>query len=76
MEKVIIIESKSISEYLEQLQEMGEDIIEYEGIYGYSIGQTEPRMAMYDYPDYDFSVTREFTNLDMETEVDAGVTKQ
>jgi hypothetical protein len=33
-------------------------------------------MAMYDYPDYDFAVTREFTNLDMETEVDAGVTKQ
>jgi lysine 2,3-aminomutase len=62
MEKVIIIESKSISEYLEQLQEMGEDISEYEGIYGYSIGQTEPRMAMYEYPDYDYAVTRKFTN--------------
>ena len=76
MEKVIIIESKSIIEYLEQLQEMGEDINEYEGIYGYSIGQTEPRMAMYSYPDYDYTVTREFTNLDMKTEVDPGVSKQ
>ncbi|MFZ5429796.1 MAG: KamA family radical SAM protein [Bacteroidota bacterium] len=69
MEKVIIIESKSISEYLEQLQEMGEDITEYEGIYGYSIGQTEPRMAMYGYPEYDYQVTREFTNLVMEQEI-------
>jgi lysine 2,3-aminomutase len=76
MEKVIIIESKSIIEYLEQLQEMGEDINEYEGIYGYSIGQTEPRMAMYNYPDYDYTLTREFTNLDMGTKVDAGVSKQ
>ena len=69
MEKVIIIESKSISEYLEQLQEIGEDIAEYEGIYGYSIGQTEPRMAMYEYPQYDYEVTREFTNLVMEPEL-------
>jgi len=68
MEKVIIIESKSISEYLDQLQEMGEDISEYEGIYGYSIGQTEPRMAMYEYPEYDFEVTREFSNLVLEHE--------
>lgn len=68
MDKVIIIESKSISEYLDQLQEMGEDITEYEGIYGYSIGQTEPRMAMYEYPEYDYEVTREFSNLVLEHE--------
>lgn len=55
--------------------EMGEDINEYEGIYIYSIGQTEPRIAMYNYPDYNFALTREFTNLDMETKVYAGVTK-
>lgn len=63
MEKVIIIESKSIMSYLEQLQEMGEDISEYEGIYGYSIGETEPRMAMYEYPEYDYRVTKEYSNL-------------
>ncbi len=63
MEKVIIVESKSISKYLEQLEEMGEDSSDYEGIYGYSIGQTEPRMAIYEYPEYDYKVTEDFTNL-------------
>lgn len=65
MGKVIIIESKSISEYLEQLVDMGEEYSEYSGIYGYSIGQTEPRMAMYEYPKYDYEVTKEFTNLEI-----------
>ena len=63
MGKVIIIESKSISEYLSQLEEMGEEVSDYEGIYGYSIGQTEPRLEMYEYPGYNFEVTKEFTNL-------------
>ncbi len=63
MDKVIIIESKSISEYLQQEDEMGEDISEYESIWGYSIGETEPRMPIYQYPEYDFKITGEFTNL-------------
>ncbi len=41
MDKVIIIESKSISEYLRQLEDIGEDISDYESIWGYSIGETE-----------------------------------
>jgi lysine 2,3-aminomutase len=65
MKKVVVIESKSIDEYLKQLGEMGEKLTEYEGIYGYSIGQTEPRMAMYEYPKYDYEVTKEFTNLEI-----------
>ncbi|MBT6006892.1 MAG: KamA family protein, partial [Prolixibacteraceae bacterium] len=65
MGKVVIIESKSINEYLEQLREMGEEPQEYYSIYGYSIGQTEPRMAMYEYPEYDYEVTKEFTNLEI-----------
>ncbi len=65
MGKVIIIESKSIGEYLEQLEEMGEDPNEYEGIYGYSIGQTEFRMPMYEYPEYHYQVTRKFSNLEI-----------
>ncbi len=63
MGKVVIIESKSVSEYLRQLEDMGEDTAEYEGIYGYSIGETDPRAALFEYPDYDFSVTGELTNL-------------
>jgi lysine 2,3-aminomutase len=65
MGKVVIIESKSISEYLEQLEEMGEDIAEYEGLYGYSIGETEPRLPIYEYPEYDYGVTDEMTNLEI-----------
>ena len=63
-DRVIIIESKSISEYLRQLEEMGEDPDDYAAIWGYSIGETEPRLSLYEYPDYDFSVTDEFTNLE------------
>ena len=65
MGKVIIIESKSIGEYLQQLEDMGEDPAEYKGIYGFSIGQTEPRMPMYEYPEYEFQVTEEFSNLEI-----------
>jgi lysine 2,3-aminomutase len=65
MDKVIIIESKSISEYLQQLSDIGEDIADYESIWGYSIGETEPRMPIYEYPDYEFEITEEYTNLEV-----------
>lgn len=71
MEKVIIIESKSISKYLRQIEEMGEDRNEYESIYGYSMGATEAVNPMYQYPDYDFKVTKEMTNFSMEEFVEA-----
>ncbi len=63
MGKVIIIESKSISEYLNQLEDIGENISEYDSIWGYSIGETEPRMSLYDYPEYKYKITDEYTNL-------------
>lgn len=66
MGKVIIIESKSISEYLNQLKEMGEDVTMYETLYGYSIGETEPRFPLYEYPDYKYQVTSKLTNLEVE----------
>jgi lysine 2,3-aminomutase len=65
MGKVFVVESKSISEYMRQLRDMGEDTTEYEDIYGYSIGQTEPRMPVFEYPGYDFEVTDELTNFEM-----------
>ena len=64
--KIIVIESKSISEYLEQLDGLGENVAEYDCIYGYSLGQTEPRVPIYEYPPYDFEVTDEITNLELE----------
>ncbi len=69
MGKVIVIESKSISEYLRQMEDMGEDAKEYEGVYGYSMGETEPRMPIYEYPDYDFNITKELTHFDLEVKV-------
>ncbi len=65
MKKVIIIESKSISEYLNQLEEIGDNKEEYTDVYGYSIGETEARMPIYEYPESDVSVTKEFTNLEI-----------
>jgi len=66
MEKVIIIESKSISKYLRQIEEMGEDRNEYESIYGYSMGFTEAVNPIYQYPDYDFKVIEKMTNFSSE----------
>ena len=63
LDKVIIIESKSIAEYLRQLEDIGEDVSDYESIWGYSTGETEPRMPIYEYPEYEFEMTEEFTNL-------------
>lgn len=65
MGKITIVESKSISEYLEQMQEMGEDVSEYEDVFGYSIGETEFRMPIYKYPEYDFQETKEMSNLEI-----------
>jgi len=65
MGKVIVIESKSIREYLRQLEELGEDISEYASCYGYSMGQTEPRMPLYEYPEYDYELTEEITNFEL-----------
>lgn len=63
MGKVVIIESKSVSEYLQQLESLGEDSMEYTSIWGYSLGETEPRLPLFEYPDYDFDLTPEMTNL-------------
>jgi len=65
MGKIVIIESKSIREYLDQLIEMGEDPIDYHSIFGYSIGLTERRMPLYNYPAYEFDITTNMTNLDI-----------
>jgi lysine 2,3-aminomutase len=65
MGKVVIIESKSIREYLDQLRSIGENPADYGELYGYSIGETEPRMPLYEYPDYDFQVTDKMTNLEI-----------
>lgn len=64
MGNVILVETKSIAEYLAQLEAMGEDVSEYDGLYAYSWGETEPRMPIYQYPEYTFEVTKEITHFD------------
>ena len=65
MGKVTIVESKSIMKYIEQMEAMGEMPSEYESIYGYSISQSEAVMPVYQYPEYDFEITDEMTNLEV-----------
>lgn len=61
--KVIIVESKSIREYLDQLIDMGEVIEDYNGIFGYSMGETEDRTPVFNYPVDEGNITSEITNL-------------
>ena len=63
--KMIIIESKSIHEYLRQLEELGEEPKEYDGLFGYSIGQTEPGVPIYEYPEYNYKVTKELSSIEI-----------
>jgi lysine 2,3-aminomutase len=42
---------------------MGEDIREYQSLWGYSLGETEERLPIYEYPGYDFTVTDQMTNF-------------
>lgn len=63
--KVIIIESKPIGEYLHQIEEMGEAPEEYQSLWGYSIGETEPRLPIFEYPAYNFETTEDIINLEI-----------
>ncbi len=64
--KIVIVESKPVGEYLNQLEDMGEDIEEYESIWGYSIGETEPRFPVFEYPRYGFEISGEISNLELQ----------
>jgi lysine 2,3-aminomutase len=66
MGMVPIVESKSISDYLQQLAEMGERTVDYRTIWGFSMGETEPRLPSFEYPPYPFTTTDDLTNLDVE----------
>jgi lysine 2,3-aminomutase len=65
MQKVDIIESKTMSELLKQLAAMGEDIDDYISVFGYSLGETEDRISIYEYPGYDYTITETMTNLEV-----------
>ena len=62
MGKVTIIESKSIAEFLKQMENMGENPLEYSTIWGYSLSETADRMPVFSYPKFDFEITNKLTN--------------
>ena len=66
MGNVVIIESKSINSYLRQMDKIGEDLDNYKTIWGYSSSETESRMPVYQYPEYEFKITTELTNFQLE----------
>lgn len=63
--EVYIRENKPVYRYLLQLQDMGEDMGEYETLWAYTEGETERRFPFFEYPVPDFSVTSCYTNLDV-----------
>lgn len=63
--EVYIRENKPVYRYLLQLQDMGEDMGEYETLWAYTEGETERRFPFFEYPVLDFSVTGRYTNLDV-----------
>lgn len=67
MGKIDIVESKPLGELIKQYVAMGEDVSDYEGLYGYSIGETENRMPIYEYPSFDFGLTDKMTNLELDS---------
>jgi lysine 2,3-aminomutase len=62
MGKVVIIESKSIANYLKQMENMGENPLDYSTIWGYSQSQTADRIPVFQYPEYNFDITDKLTN--------------
>ena len=63
--EVYIRENKPVYRYLLQLQDMGEDMGEYETLWAYTEGETERRFPFFEYPVPDFSVTSRYTNLEV-----------
>jgi len=67
--KVVIVESKSISSYLDQMESIGEKRSDYRTIWGYSVNVTEDIMPLYKYPAFDFEPTTSFTNLGVSNKI-------
>ena len=61
--KVDIVESKSISKYLDQMEDMGEKKSSYRSIWGYSVNVTEEVMPIYKYPEFNYKLTEKCTNI-------------
>jgi lysine 2,3-aminomutase len=54
------------------MDQIGEDRNEYKTIWGYSASETEARMPLFQYPQYNYSLTSELTNFSTEPAVVPG----
>jgi lysine 2,3-aminomutase len=63
--KVIIVESKPVGAYLQQVKNMGDDPTQYESIWGYSSGVSESLNPLFAYPDYPFRITDTLNHIDV-----------
>lgn len=63
MKKIYIKENKPLWQYILQLKEMGERQEDYESLWSYMEGRTEPRFPLYDYPDPGFRIASEYSHL-------------
>ncbi|PKP00319.1 MAG: KamA family protein [Bacteroidetes bacterium HGW-Bacteroidetes-8] len=63
MGEVFIIENRSISSYLRELEAMGEKIKDYESIWGFTTGETEHLFPLFEYPNPDYTPTKLITNF-------------
>lgn len=64
--KIVIVENKSIAEYLRQLNRLNENIEDYSSIWYYREGDTEPAFNLYKYPHADFVPTDKVNHLGVE----------
>ena len=66
--RIYITENKSILAYLQQLEEMGEDIKAYQSIWEYTEGTTEPKFKLYEYPELPFRITEKVNHVKADDE--------
>ena len=72
-ERVYIVENKSVAAYLRQIGAMGEAVSAYATIWQYHEGTTEALFKIYEYPETDFAVTSQYTNLQIDYPDDVAI---
>ncbi len=65
MGEIYIVENKSLAAYLRELSQMGEDLEDYNTLWMYTEGETEPRFSLYEYPEFEFATTHQMSNLEI-----------
>ncbi len=62
-DNVIIVESKSVNSYIQQLEKKGEFVGDYENLFGYSMFITEKRKKLFSFVNNDKEITKELNHI-------------